>query len=150
MPQPALQLATKATVALTFGLVLAWSAARAQPSSSSVSASCGNGRLDATESCASCPADAGVCAPFAVMCGGPRVCIDPPQACPNVTPCKPVPPAVIADARAVVNGIRPPSPIRAAARRVLAALLDMNSYCPGTGSTALSRLVLSSEAPDLP
>lgn len=105
---------------------------------------CGNGVLDAGETCGSCPADAGVCAPFSVLCGAGKVCLAPPRACPSVKPCKPVAPATLADAQFVVDHLRP-GPVRLAARRVLAALRALDAYCPATPSTGQLRLVLSAE-----
>ncbi len=105
---------------------------------------CGNGVLDPGETCTSCAADAGVCEPFSVMCGSGNVCLPPAAPCPNVKPCQPVPPSVIADARFVVDSLRP-GIVRQAARRVLAALRAMDAYCPGMPSTGQLTLVLSAE-----
>jgi hypothetical protein len=104
---------------------------------------CGNGVLDPGETCDTCPADAGVCAPFAVLCGGGKVCLTPPAPCPAVKPCQPVPPSALADARFVVDHLKAGTAIRAAARRVLAELLALDAYCPAAPSTGAMRLVLS-------
>ena len=105
---------------------------------------CGNGVLDPGETCSNCVEDAGVCEPFSVLCGSGNVCLPPGTPCPDVKPCKPVPPSVLVDAKFVYDSLRP-GLVRQAARRVLGALRAMDAYCPAMPSTGQLTLILTTD-----
>ncbi len=95
---------------------------------------CGNGILEAGETCNSCPADAGSCAPVCgngVLEAGETCTTCPADAgdCAPVYPsCQTVPATVLADVKFVIDQLGA-NPLRPAARRIRSTLLQRVGYC---------------------